>query len=170
MNFGHHGPMEQVSGQTSSWRGEHGRLANKRAADHRANALASTIRKLMADGSLSRRSLAAELNRRRIPTARGGIWHYTTVVRILTRLGLIKGTISNVLVNKKAADARAKALASTIHQLRKAGFVANNAIARELNERRIPTARGGKWHTTSVGRVLERLNRLDRASNTKRRR
>jgi Recombinase len=121
----------------------------------------------MTAGSLLRRALAAELSRRRIPTARGGSWHYTTVVRILTRLGLItKGAINNRLVNKKAADARAKALASTIHQLRKAGFVAIKAIARELNKRRISTARGGKWHKTTVTRLLERLNRLDRASNT----
>ena len=106
-----------------------------------------------------------------IPTARGDRWHYTTVERMLKRLGLIsKGTISNVLANKKAADARAKALASTIHQLRTAGFVANSAIAQELNERRVPTARGGKWHKTTVTRLLERLNRLDRSSNTKHRR
>jgi hypothetical protein len=145
-----------------------GATANKLVADSRARALASTIRKLLAAGSLSRRALAAELNRRRVPTARGGRWHYTSVVRIMTRLGLItKGTINNGLVNKKAADARAKALASTIHQLRKAGFVAINTIARELNERRIPTARGGKWHMTTVTRLL---NRLDRASNTKHRR
>jgi Recombinase len=145
-----------------------GATANKLAADSRARALASTIRKLLAAGALSRRALAAELNRRRVPTARGGRWHYTSVVRIMTRLGLItKGTINNGLVNKKAADARAKALASTIHQLRKAGFVAINTIARELNERRIPTARGGKWHMTTVTRLL---NRLDRASNTKHRR
>jgi hypothetical protein len=84
------GPMEQLSGQTSSrGHGGHGALANKRAADSRAHALASTIRKLMAAGTLSRRALADELNRRRIPTARGGSWHYTTVVRMLTRLGLI---------------------------------------------------------------------------------
>jgi hypothetical protein len=167
VNSGHHGPMEQVSGQTPSRRrGGHGVLANKRAADSRAHALASTVRKLTAAGSLSRRALAAELNRRRIPTARGGGWHYTTVVRMLTRLGLItKGSNNNGLSNKKAADARAKALASTIRQLQKAGFVAIKAIARELNERRIPTARGGKWHGTSVERLLQRLERLDHPSN-----
>ena len=70
----------------------------------------------------------------------------------------------------KRADARAKALAPTIRKLRKAGFVSINAIARELNERGIPTARGGKWHKSTVTRLLERLDRLDRASNSKHRR
>ena len=142
-----------------------GASANKRAADSRAHALASTIRKLMAAGPLSRRALADELNRRRIPTARGGSWHYTTVVRMLTRLGLItKGTINNGSANKKAADARAKALASTIRKLRKAGFVGVKAIARELNERRIPTAKGCKWHPNSTWRLLHRLERLEHSS------
>jgi Recombinase len=116
----------------------------------------------MVSGSLSRRTLAHELNRRRIPTARGGRWHYTTVVRMLTRLGLItKGPINIGLPNKEAADARAKALASTIRKLRKAGFVSSLAITRELNERRIPTARGGKWHPNSTWRLLHRLKKLE---------
>jgi Recombinase len=81
--------MERVRGETSSSRrGGHGALANKRAADSRARALVPIIRKLTAAGFVSRRALADELNRRAIPTARGGRWHYTTVVRMLTRLGL----------------------------------------------------------------------------------
>jgi hypothetical protein len=64
-----------------------GALANKRAADSRALALLATIRKLMAAGFVSDRGLANELNRRGIPTARGGRWHRTTVTRMLTRLG-----------------------------------------------------------------------------------
>jgi len=144
-------------------------LANKRAADSRAHALASTIRKLMVNGSLSRRALADELNRRRIPTARGGNWHYTTVVRTLTRLSLItEGTTNNGLSNRKAADARARALAPTIRELRKAGIVAIEAIARELNERRIPTARGGQWHRNTIWRLLHRLERLEHSSARRR--
>jgi Recombinase len=158
--------MKQVNGQTSSPRqGRHGALANQRAADSRAHALASTIRKLMVAGSLSRRALAHELNRRRIPTARGGNWHYTTVVRLLTRLGLItKKPINNGLATKQAADARAKVLASTIRKLRKAGFVGIKAIARELNERRILTARGSKWYPNSTWRLLRRLEKLKHSS------
>ena len=96
----------------------HRASANQLAADCRVAALAVTIRKLMATGYLSRRALADELNPRRIPTARGGSWLSTTVVRMLARLGLLTfgkgGRINNGRARKQGADARAKALASTI--------------------------------------------------------
>jgi hypothetical protein len=81
----------------------------------------------------------------------------------MTRLELagVKG-----LAFKRPADVRAEALGPTIHKLRKAGFVSIKAIARELNEREIPTARGGKWHRTSVRRLLRRLKRLAPSSRT----
>jgi Recombinase len=167
---GHDGPMERVRGGTSpSRRGLHGALAGKRAADSRAGALVSIIREVMAAGFVSRRSLAGELNRRGIPTARGGRWHYTTVVRMLTRLGL--KTHGNPMINngqalKRAADARAKALAPTIRALQGRGLVSFSAIARELNERGIPAARGGKWHLPSVTRLLHRVERLEPSSHT----
>ena len=162
MSSGHDGSMEPVRGETSSRRrGIHGALAVKRAADARARALASTLRELRAAGFISRRALADELNRRGIPTARGGRWHYTTVVRMLTRLGLLTsgkgGRINNGLASKQGADVRAKALASTIRALQAKGLVSFSAIARELNEQEIPTALGGKWHPASVSRLLHRL-------------
>jgi Recombinase len=154
--------MEQVRGKTSSrWRGIRGAVAGKRAAEARARALASTLRELRAAGFISRRALADELNRRGIPTARGGSWHYTTIVRMLTRLGLLTsgkgGRINNGLASKQGANARAKALASTIRALQGKGLVSFSAIARELNEQEIPTALGGKWHPASVSRLLHRL-------------
>jgi Recombinase len=162
----------KASSRTRGIRG--GPLVIKRAADAHARALASTLRKLRAAGFVSRQALADELNRRRIPTARGGRWQYTTVLRMLTRLGLLisgkGGRINNGQESKRAADARAKALASTIRELQAKGPVSSNAIARELNKREVPTARGGKWHHASVKRMLERIARLDRASNGKRRR
>jgi recombinase len=142
-------------------RGGHGALANKRAADAHAHALVSTIRNFMAAGFVSQRALADELNRRGIATARGGDWHRTTVTRVLARLGLItNGRINNGQAHKQAAEARAKALASTIRKLRRAGFVSASAIARELNEREIPAAFDGKWEPTGVKRLLRRLERL----------
>jgi hypothetical protein len=93
---------------------------------------------------------------------------------MLTRLGLLTsgkgGRINNGLASKQAADAQAKALASTIRALQAKGLVSFSAIARALNERKIPTALGGKWHPASVKRVLQRLRKLNRASNGKRRR
>jgi Recombinase len=126
--------------------------------------LLPTIRKLIAAGFVSQRALAKELNRRGISTASGGIWHRNTVGR-LTRLGLItNGRINNALAHRQAADTRAKALASTIRALRAKGFVSFSAIARELNEREIPAARGSKWQQASVSRLLRRLKRLEPSS------
>src|SRR5216683_3507765 len=160
--------MEQGRGRTSSRRRViPGPLAGKRAADSHAAALASTIRKLMAAGFVSQRELANELNRRRIPAALGGSWHRTTVWRMLRRLGLItKGRINIGRTNKQAADARAEALASTIRALQARGLVSFSAIARGLNEREIPAARGSKWHPSSVSRLLHRLERLEPSSRT----
>jgi hypothetical protein len=163
--------MKRVDGEdvSSGQRGPIGATGNQLPVSSRDAAVAATVRELMAAGIVSQHALAKELNRRKIPTTTmKGRWHRTTVQRLLFRLGLA-GNGNNGLAIRRIADARAEAVGPTIRELRKAGLSAK-AIARELNERRIPTARGGKWHTTSVSRVLERLNRLDRASNTKRRR
>lgn len=62
-------------------------------------------------------------------------------------------------VSKRAAEMRAKDLASIVRSVREAGFVTHRAMAHELNVRKIPTVRGGTWHRTSGARVLERLNK-----------
>jgi hypothetical protein len=120
--------MEREHMETSRRpRGIPGALANKRAADSRADALAPTIRELMAAGFLSRRSLARELWQRGIPTAQGGKWHYTTVVRMLTRLGLLSsltdGRTNNGQAGKQSADAKALALASTVREFQAKGSI-----------------------------------------------
>jgi hypothetical protein len=139
-------------------------VATKRAADSRANALASIIHEIMAAGFLSRLTLAAELNRRGIPTAQGGRWHDNTVVRMLSRLGLraslIDGRINNGQADKQSAEAKAEVLAPTVRELQAQGFDTLGAIARELNAREIPTSRGSKWISTSVKRLLGHLERL----------
>jgi hypothetical protein len=154
--------MDQESGGASSRsRGLHTALRNKKAAESRAHALASTIRTLIAAGFVSKRALADELNRRGVPTALGGSWHLTSVGRMLARQGLkTKGRVNNGLASKQAADGRARALASTIRDLQAKGYVSFSAIARELNVREMPTALGGEWHPTSVERLLPRLKRL----------
>ena len=158
--------MKTRRGQTSSRK--NGKLvasAGKQAADSHARALASTLRKLIAAGFVSQPALAKELNRRELPTRLGGKWHRTTVARVLTRLGVVtNGNINNGLWHKQAADVRAEPLRPTIRKLRKSGFVSIKALAGELNERGIPAPRGGKWRLTTVTRLLERLERLDRVS------
>jgi Recombinase len=160
--------MEQAGEESASRKGA---SANRRAADAHALTLLPTIQKLMAAGFVSHRGLANELNRRGIPTAAGGRWHRNTVLRMLRRLEALNGgRTSNGLGNKRVADVRAEALGPTIRKLRKAGFVSISAIARELNDRGIPTPRGGEWHLTMVTRLLQRLERLDRTSHSRHRR
>jgi len=158
------------AGESSRKNGITGALAVKRAADTHSLDLLPTIRKLMAAGFVSQRGLANELNRRGIPGASGGSWHRTTVVRMLRRLDLLMSErgINSELASKRVVDVRAEALRPTIRKLRKSGFVSITAIARELNERGIPTAQGGKWRLTTVSRLLQRLDRLDRISRSQR--
>jgi hypothetical protein len=121
----------------------------------------------MAAGFVSQRELANELNRRGISTVLGGSWHRTTIRRMMLRMGLItSGKGNSGRTSKQVADVRAEAIGPTIRKLRKAGFVSIKAIARELNERGIPTARGGKWRLTTVTRLLQRLKRLEASSRT----
>ena len=58
---------------------------------------------------------------------------------------------------KRAADARALAMATVISELRAAGITKLSAIAVELNRRQVPTTRGAKWRATTVARLLTRL-------------
>ena len=121
------GRMKLVDGGVHS--GERGRgisLAHQLAANSFARNVLPTIQTLTAAGFVSQRALANELNRRRVPTARGGSWHYMTVRRVLLRLGLVAfGRTS-----RHAADARAEALEPTIRKLRKAGLSAQDYRAR----------------------------------------
>lgn len=75
------------------------------------------------------------------------------------RRGVKLGTHGKNLaaVNKAAAAAQAQALAPIVHELRAAGVSSVRAVADELNRRGLPTARGGKWHATSVARLLGRI-------------
>ena len=158
--------MERCGKTSPRRRGIRGGAASKRAAKSRARVLLPIVRKLKAKGFVSHRALADELNRKGIPTPHRGRWHPTTVVRLLTLLGLVtpgNGRINNTLAHKLAAEARAMALAATIRKLRKAGFVSLGDIARELDKRRVPTARGGEWHRTSVRNLLRRLEKLETA-------
>jgi DNA invertase Pin-like site-specific DNA recombinase len=58
-------------------------------------------------------------------------------------------------VLQERAHKRALDLMPVIEELRAAGAVSSRAIAAALNERGIPTARGGEWSSPQVLRVLE---------------
>ncbi len=68
------------------------------------------------------------------------------------------GNTEAVAAIKAKADDRASNLRSIIADLHAQGANSVRMIARELNSRAVLTPRGvGKWHPTSVARLLERL-------------
>jgi DNA invertase Pin-like site-specific DNA recombinase len=80
-------------------------------------------------------------------------------------LGGFRGFMPTARMSKLAAealrertDARAADLAPIIKELQEAGKTSLRAIAAGLNERGIPTARGGEWSSPQVMRILERLD------------
>lgn len=68
-----------------------------------------------------------------------------------------KGNGAAVSALRAGADERASDLSPIIADIRAAGAVSLPAIAKELNERGIVTARGGAWHPSSVRNLLARL-------------
>lgn len=70
--------------------------------------------------------------------------------------GVKLGSSITALAKKNAADAAERDAALRPVLLELAGWSAN-AIANELNTRKIPTARGGAWHAISVIRMQRRL-------------
>jgi hypothetical protein len=75
-----------------------------------------------------------------------------------------KSEHSRARANHLAANCRAAALAPTIRELIVAGFVSQQALTDELNRRGIPTALGGRWHRTSVGKILRRLGLITKGT------
>lgn len=80
-------------------------------------------------------------------------------LRAAKRRGVKLGRTGKVRAreNKAAAKAHAASLAPLVRELRAAGIVSVRAVADELNRRKVPTARGGDWHPTSVARLLARV-------------
>ena len=133
-----------------------------------AVAFASALRELQASGVVARHAIADELNRQGVPTERSGRWHPTTVIRMLTRLGMVKpaaGTVGAGAASRQASLGRAQTLAPLIRQIQSAGAITQKAIAIELNARGIRASRGSKWHPTTVSRLLSRLQRPDAGPN-----
>ena len=59
--------------------------------------------------------------------------------------------------NKQQAASFALQVRPIIQLLKNEGHVTLRALASELNNRNIPTARGGQWHEVTVHRLLRRL-------------
>ena len=65
-----------------------------------------------------------------------------------------KGRQAGIRTRQEGARGRAADLAPTIADIRAKGATSLREIARGLNERSIPTARGGTWSAVQVQRVL----------------
>ena len=59
------------------------------------------------------------------------------------------------------ADERARILLPFLHTLRAEGVISIGAVTRSLNNRKIPTPRGSRWHVSSVANLLARAQRLE---------
>jgi DNA invertase Pin-like site-specific DNA recombinase len=74
--------------------GKHGRhvlaAKNRLQADSFAREMKPVIEALRQDGITSTRKIVQELNKRNLPSFKGGNWHRNTVHRLLTRLQIIK--------------------------------------------------------------------------------
>jgi len=69
-----------------------------------------------------------------------------------------KGNVASIEVISAEASARAEAMRPVIDDLRSAGITTLGRLASALNEGGFVTARGGKWHATSVRNLLGRLD------------
>jgi DNA invertase Pin-like site-specific DNA recombinase len=74
-----------------------------------------------------------------------------------------KLTAKDRAAGRAALQARAKSRASdlepTLADIRASGITSLRGIARELNDRGIPTARAGAWTATQVGRAFDAIER-----------
>jgi DNA invertase Pin-like site-specific DNA recombinase len=61
----------------------------------------------------------------------------------------------------EAADDHAKSMLPLRRTLRREDTITIGAITHSLNERKIPTARGSRWHVSSVANLLARAQKLE---------
>ena len=76
--------------------------------------------------------------------------------RLLGAANPAGGAAAGAAANRAGADARAAGVLPVIAQIRAAGARSLAEIADGLNARGIATARGGKWHATTVKNLVER--------------
>src|SRR5580693_7239462 len=92
-------PFHEKSGPAPANRSSHrrgrsrGALTDMHAANTRALALSAVMQEIRAAGFISYNAVSRELNRRQVPTLRGGKrWYPTTVSRVLVRLAKMRSS------------------------------------------------------------------------------
>ena len=60
-----------------------------------------------------------------------------------------------------AADDHARCLLPLLRSLRNEGAITIGAITRSLNDRKVPTPRGSRWHVSTVASLLARAQKLE---------
>lgn len=68
-----------------------------------------------------------------------------------------RGNKASIAMIQSNAERFAKGLRETVEAIRRDGVTSLAGIASELNARHIRTARGGKWHASSVSNLIKRL-------------
>jgi len=117
--------------------------AREAKAEQFAASVLPVIRAIEALGFTSNAAIAAELNARKVLTARGKEWTHVQVGRARSRSsGLGPQFAASVLPMIRAIEAL--------------GFTSNAAIAAQLNARNVPTPRGKEWTPLQIGRVRSR--------------
>lgn len=87
--------------------------------------------------------------------ARGQTFGNPNGARALRRAG--KGNAASCAARAAKADKRANDLADVLEDIAAAGLTTLTDQAAELNRRGIKTARGGRWHASSVSNLRTRL-------------
>jgi DNA invertase Pin-like site-specific DNA recombinase len=131
---------------------------NVRRALKNAQALAPLIWRIRITGKTFTQ-VADELNRRKILTTRGRKWTAGTVRNLLLlgrRFVTPSGELAKGIVKerKRLLNAQwASKAAPRVWRLLDAGATFEG-VAQELQSQRVPTAKGGRWHTSTVQSVV----------------
>jgi adenine/guanine phosphoribosyltransferase-like PRPP-binding protein len=120
--------------------------AREAKAEQFAASVLPMIHAIEALGFTSDAAIAAQLNARNVPTARGKEWTHVQVGKVRSRsLGLGPQFAASVLPMIRAIEAL--------------GFTSDAAIAAQLNARNVPTPSGKEWTPVQVGQVRTRVRR-----------
>ena len=136
---------------------QRGIITYKAKRDARDAAILALIRKLRAAGITTYSGVAAKLNEVGVPSpTRGKKWSQSTLRATMIRFGLV--------TPYRAANA--PTIVPVIRRIVASGTNTYNGIAATLNAVGVPTARGTRWHGTTVRKAMRRFGMtLDRSSS-----